>query len=221
MADAEPLAVDALLYPDIAEYGGLADAMQAVAAAEGIGLGELVTASRVRRVAVSALSEHGVVHVGLMVDRRVFSIYIYVDERQVAVGGTDSLQEVVGVAGAWAADVGLRRLGDEFPFLETYEIPDNPIAVSWESHLADPDLTEIRPFLLAARQNPLLRGWMPGVSHLTLARFSSRERERVLDVLLRRDGRYEVSSTWTAQPRIVETVDEAVAEAAAQIEVAP
>lgn len=225
----EPLPVDAALYPDVAEMGGLPAALAAVAARDGAGVGEIVAGGFHRNVAVALMSDRGRVTVTLVVDRRVFSIRVVVDGYDWAAGGASSLSDVVGVAAAWRGGATLRQLCAAFPFMTTdpvalgYEAGD-PLGAYWEVNLTDPELTEVRPLLRAARRHPRLSGLFPRVSHLTLARFALDERDRSqgeVRVLVTRDGHYRVDSSWVDESQTVESIDEAIALAAAQLPAEP
>lgn len=223
------LRVDAALYPDVAEHGGLAQALAAVAAGEGGRLGEIIAGGPQRLVTATVVCERGKVTITSMVDRRAFSIRIVVDGRDWATGGVDSLAEVVGVAAAWCGGATLRQLCAAFPFMTTDRIAlgfeaGNPLDAYWDSHLADADLADVRPLLLAARHHPRLSKLFPGVSHLTLIRLrlDDQDRERgEVRIQLLPDGRYEVDSSWMNHPSPAVSIDDAIALAVAQLPAPP
>jgi Family of unknown function (DUF6193) len=212
-----------VLYQDVAERGGLANVLTGLAAAGGMVIGEIhAGGSTGQTAATMAFGDRSQLTVVLIVDRRMFSVRIVGDGRDWASGGTTSLQEVVEVAAAWYSGMRLAELHGRFPFMEIDALAEayeagNPVPALWDSHLADPELTAIRPLLAAARQHPDLGLLYLGVSHLTLARFRIDDRDRELgavDVQLLGDGRYQVSSSWVVEQQVVETIDEAVSAAA-------
>ena len=225
--EAEP--VDAELYPDVAEYGGLGAALTAVAAREGAAIGRIVSAGPQRNSILSLVSDRGSVSVILIVNRRVFSIRVVVDDRIWASGGAALLTEVVGVAAAWQGGTTLRQLCDTFPFMKTdpialgYEASD-PLGGYWEANLTDPELTVVRPLLQAARRHPRLSRLFPGVSHLTLVRLrlDDKDRERGdVEIQVKPDGHYVIDSSWSDEPQTADSIDDAIASAAALLPTPP
>jgi hypothetical protein len=167
-------------------------------------------------------ADRGWVSVTAGADRRAFVINLANDRHHWAVGTTDDLVTVALVADRWRAGATLRQLHERFPFMtytrlaQGYEDGD-PIGAQWAHLLDDPDLTLIRPLLLAARADERLGRLFPTVSHHTLARFAldhtARDSEDVV-IAMRGQGGFEVWATWLPTRSAAATIAEAVDAAA-------
>jgi hypothetical protein len=214
--------IDAVHYPDILDGGGLAPAIERLARGLSLDLEGEVTPHRIRPFAsVDIPSSRGSIHVSAEDGRRRFVLYLAAPLHAWAWGATAELSEVVGVVGLWRRGAPLRELRDRFPFMEYTRMAQafedgNDLEVQWEELLADPYQHRTRPLMLAAHASPWLSRWHPSVSHATLARFMSRYLDKSADqvfIEMRRDDRYEVSSSWGDERRTVTSVGEAVAAA--------
>lgn len=213
-------AVDVNLYPDVARAGGLAALLIEIASGLSIDLGEVRAPTGVGQYeAATVATDRGRVNLGLAAECRKFSIYIDNETHVWAIGWTEQITEVVQVAGLWREGATLKQLRASFAFMDytrmaqAYE-DGNPVQVRWDSLLKDPELTDIRPFLLAAHSEPRLRRLLPSVSHTDMVRFSfdhaDSTAEQIL-VLRSADDLYEVSATWDEDAwQALTSVEEAV-----------
>jgi hypothetical protein len=210
------------LYPEIIQHGGLALALAEAAHHAGLDLGAITVPAGANGYAnVLVPAGRGFVGVFLGAQERVFTVHITVESRPWATGGTTDLTEAVRVADFWRSGTTLRELHERFPFMtytrlaEGYEA-GNAVEVQWQELLEWDALELVRPLLVAARANDRLGRMFPTVTMFTLVRFAFDDTDHVgvVRVRLVRDGRYQVESSQEDSPRIVDTVEEAVAAAA-------
>lgn len=169
---------DPALYPDVAMFGSLQNALQA----------EL---DRIQE-AVVVLAERppGWRYVGARVenDRRDTSVLMGIQERVflmqfwdrgvcMARGSTDDLRAVAGAARTWQAGVRVRELGSAWPFVsfggfaeavERGEANEYKWQRYYENPRRAPQLIPLQPFIAIAIGEPRLRALLPFTSHQTL-----------------------------------------------------
>jgi hypothetical protein len=201
--------LDAGLYPDLVESGGLAPALRAGAADAHIDLGEIETEPLTGRFNSAAIgSGRGTIRILLGAEVRKFSISIGGDVHLWASGGTADLDAVVSTAEAWRGGVTLDELVARFPFMSTsalargYERGD-PVGVQWSLLLGDDGLAEVRELLRAVHSNDRLRKLMPYVSHGTL-RLANDPWDRAMGevwISPLPSGTYRVLSTGSSESR--------------------
>jgi hypothetical protein len=215
--------LDAALYPDVIELGGLPSALRTLAGRRGVDLGDVSAAPGYGPFDAARLnSDRGGIGVVLSPDERRFTVQMSGGGHPWAYGSTDDLTTVVEVAGAWRAGATLRELGARFPFMQydrmaqAYEEGDQ-VAARWDHLLHDPDLDTVRPVLRAAHADARLRELFPSVSHLTLVRLVDSVEAAGGEVRIRRSprGTYLVDASWDETPRDTGTTEEAVAAAVA------
>jgi hypothetical protein len=139
-------------------------------------------------------------------------------------GRTSDLREAAQAAQAWRAGVTLRELAQRYPFMsytglaQAYE-DGTAIDYRWQEILADPDLEPYRTLLLAVRADATLGGLAPSVSHRNFLRLDMgpwpRSDAEVHIIQLREH--FQVEASWDMTPRRADTVEDAVALAAALV----
>lgn len=212
------------LYPEVAAAGGLAPALLRVAERKSITLsGVRAPDGPEAQNYASVGSDRGWVSVTLGIELRVFIVRVGREREVWASGSTEDLLEAVRVAALWQQGCTLRQLHERFPFMTYGRLAQgwedgDPVGAQWEDVLADPDLERLRPLLRAARAHPRLGQLFPAVTHLTLARFLIKPQRGApqVRIALTPDG-YAVDSSWSETPRRVQTIDDAINEAAAQL----
>jgi len=141
--------LDAMLYADLVEAGGLAAALRAVARETGLDLGPVEPSDKWGRsafVTARTDSSRGPVAVLLGLDKRRFSLSL--GSRQAAhgwaEGGMADLNEAARAIAAWRQGTKLREMAVQFPFVEysalsqAYE-DGTPVESQWRDLLASPE----------------------------------------------------------------------------------
>lgn len=132
-------------------------------------------------------------------------------------GWTADPAEAVRAIAVWRDGARLRGLTERFPFLATSELAQahedgRALEYRWQRLLDDPALA---PLARALRDNPVLGALGPTVSHGNFVRLELGGRGldyAEVHVIQLRDG-FQVEGSWGGTPRLVPTIDEAVAEA--------
>jgi len=189
--------LNADLYPDIIDFGGLVFAVQEVARVAGLDLG--VVGSRPGEWQVYSAdmtSPRGPVSVVLGLEKRLFSITLGSGTGNYtwATGGTDDLTAVARMIDAWRRGITLCELSGQFPFMtysrisQAYE-DGNQVSVQWDILLSAREDYIDEGLLLAAASEPLLRQLFPYFSHGTLCLdVNSLDRSEGRITLTRREG---------------------------------
>lgn len=171
-------ALNAELYSDLVEAGGLAAALRQVAHAEHLDLGEIKVQNEWGRSAFTTArltADRSAVAVLLGGDSRRFSISAgqpFKDPGWVS-GSTPDLSEAARMLSAWRAGTKLKELTARFPFLEYPPISQGyedgaPVPAQWEIVLADQEADGYRDLLIALRTDDLVGGMFPYLSMFTL-----------------------------------------------------
>lgn len=224
----DPVASDVLnadLYADLIQFGGLAAAMRQVSHDNGIDLGDIRTdAGRGLFNSADLSSARGPISIRLGAAVRKFSItlgsgtgnYIWAN------GGTEDLFKLVEMADAWRGGAVLRDLDSRFPFMKYGRLSQgyedgNPVAVQWDILLGGRDeyITDL-PLLRAAHSNGRLRGLFPYYSHgvLNLARDCNDRTAGRIEIGRMPSGSYRITSTVSNEgifeaPTMEEAIDRA------------
>lgn len=171
----------AVLFPDVAEKGSLAAALQAVAADQGLSLTMVATESDPLRhaTASSILPHREALFVAAWHFERRWRVSGSANNGILVSGVTDDLSHVPAVVHAWAEGVPLSGLGQAARFellTGRFEVPDgNPadvIASQWQYMLKDAqhtDWPEYQALIAAAYAEPKLRKLYPYTSHWALS----------------------------------------------------
>jgi hypothetical protein len=218
--------LDAELYPDLVESGGLALAMRAAAGRQSIDLGPIHTQSGDGLFTTAELeSTRGPVTISLGSEERFFSVTMS-HEFQWAEGSTTDLDQVVAVIAGWQGGMGLRELSRRFPFVhpETLALAyedGRHLEVQWAFVLGAPNLEIAMPVLRAAHANPRLRGLFPGTSHRAVVTFDrdyANRRAGTIQISLQPEGTLTVEDVDRPDSaRTVAAVDEAIELAASYV----
>jgi hypothetical protein len=217
--------LDAGLYPDLVEHGGLSRAMESLALATGIDLGQISASSGdTGELTASVSSDRGEVHVYLGADGRWFSISLFEQSHEWASGGSEQLVDVVRVADAWRRGIGVEELRSRFPFMHLNELAvayerGDPVSAQWALLLDDQDLVGIRPLLLAVSADIRLRSLFPCVTHLTMLRLMKDHRDRAAGEIwiTVKPDHLRVGSEGGEESRSVTSIEAAVAAATALV----
>lgn len=197
--------LDANLYPDLFESGGLVSAMIQCSQANDMELGPVRPATespRARFITAVADTDRGAIFIHLGARRRKFSISIEGDVHPWADGGTDDLLSAVKVVHVWRRGATLEKLKSDFPFMhyselaKAYESGD-PVATQWEQLLDTEEFSSVRAILQKVYADDRLRLLFPFFSHgtLRLARDYSDRTAGEIWISPLPDGHYRVEST--------------------------
>ncbi|MCX4550137.1 MULTISPECIES: DUF6193 family natural product biosynthesis protein [unclassified Streptomyces] len=197
--------LDASLYPDLIQLGGLVPAMVHVAEMAEIDLPSIRPQSQSGRARFSTArleSTDCVVLILLGLDERWFSISIECDGHPWASGGTDDLMTAVRVANSRHEGASLSEIGRKFPFMhhselaQAYESGD-PVKTQWRLLLSDSDFHSSRPLLQEIHSNDQLRALFPFFSHgvLRLAKDHSDRTAGEIWITPLPDSRYRIKLT--------------------------
>jgi len=137
-------------------------------------------------------------------------------------GWTSGPAEAVRAIALWRTGARLRELAARFPFLVASELGQahedgRGLDHRWQRLLGDPALA---PLARALHDNPVLGALGPSVSHGNFVRLELGGRGlnyAEVHVIQLRDG-FQVGGSWDETPRLVPTIDEAVAEAVALVQ---
>lgn len=227
--------IDALLFHDVIESGGLAAALAQAARRAGVDVGDIAVVDDADwQVHVS--SERGRVGVHLPAEERCFALTMSqkIGEHLFGTwtyGCSPDLETAALVIDAWRKGATLRQLHERFPFMnydrmaQGYE-DGNAVEVAWEMALEDEDFAEVWPVLRAAYTNERLRRLFPSVTMGSIVCFALDYTNRSAgDILIKPaiDNEFEVIATWDGpepwlgSSRVVATIGEAIAAAAALI----
>ncbi|MFI6793021.1 DUF6193 family natural product biosynthesis protein [Nonomuraea sp. NPDC050383] len=201
--------LDAELYPDLTQLGGLASAIRQLARDNCIEL-EKVDAEpgAARYITAKIPLSRGRISVLLGAERRWFSVTIEGNAHVWASGGTNDLLAVVEMADSWRQGVTLRGLADRFPFMsysrlsEAYESGD-PVSVQWDHLLGDAAFRQQANVLQAVHRADRLRMLFPYVSHGTIRLALDHLERRAGEIWIAplADGRFRVESTNSRDSR--------------------
>ncbi|MBV1855913.1 DUF6193 family natural product biosynthesis protein [Catellatospora tritici] len=209
--------IDAELYPEVVDAGGLLRALVELAERNGVDLDGAHESPPLSLGMVTVPSDRGGIHVGVIRSARGFTIAMSGPNWTWARGTTADLPDVVEVAGAWRGGMLLRELTAAYPFLAYdalglgYEDGD-PVSAMWGILLAAEHLERQRPLLRAAFAHPRLRPLMPGVSHGTVRLKRDHLVRDAGEVTITEIGdRYGVGSGWFDEdPELVDSLTEAI-----------
>ncbi|MFF3563234.1 DUF6193 family natural product biosynthesis protein [Streptomyces sp. NPDC002574] len=205
--------LDARLYPDLVEMGGLSSAMRALATENDVDLGTLCSeygsGPGLFNSAV-ADSHRGRISVLLGRRERMFSLNIQGRGFTWADGMTSDLHDLVSAVGAWQRGVPVDDFTEMFPFMaagrlaRAYESGD-PVAAQWEWLRTAEVYAGERPLVDALYGDSHLRALFPYISHgvlrLSTGRGVQGAREMFISPL--GHGRYRVEDTDSAVVRTV------------------
>lgn len=178
-----PIPANPALYPDLAEAGSLADALERAATAEGVDIaGAHRSQSDPLRCAVvtSLISEREGVSVILGSIERVFIISAWSRGIQALSGNTADLREVARIAAAWRTGEPLRGIQSKvsFPLVKSLAVTQEDggatavVALAWHRlRKAAAEQPTFEPFgnlVEAAYARPELRVLFPFTSHGSL-----------------------------------------------------
>lgn len=170
----------AVLYPDVAAHGSLAEALQAAAADQGMSLPLAITPSDPLRHAkiTSVVPHRRSAYVAAWHHERNWTIWGSSNDSLMICGSTKDLRELLEVIRGWAEGAGLDEIGRTAPFellTGRLEVPDNNLADVIESEwryllkeARDLDWPEYQALIEAAYAEPRLRRFYPFTSHWTL-----------------------------------------------------
>jgi hypothetical protein len=200
------------LYPDVAAKGSLATALQAVAAEQGIVLGEVVTHERqplryARVTSATPLREELGVTAGSA--ERCWAITGWGQGISMIGGSTDDLADVARVAQLWREGVPLREIQRAVPFVDLPRLaeaaeqgPAQLVTAQWQwlrEDAEEADWPEHRALIEAAYAEPKLRQLYAYTSHWSV-RFSTTTgfpfSPDVVCVEASRNGQFVVKSSW-------------------------
>jgi hypothetical protein len=167
------------LYPELAEHGSLAGAIQATAAWIGIDLGVVEPAESVPRHGASIVStaaDRRPLTVGLGAVERWFLISGWSRGVQLVSGATTDLTEIVRAASAWREGASLDELQAAAPFVKVDSLaraheqgPAEAVAEQWRLlRLGWASDVPVAAVIEAAYANPVLRQLFPYTSHMAL-----------------------------------------------------
>ncbi|NUP47411.1 MAG: hypothetical protein HOW97_08860 [Catenulispora sp.] len=171
-------AIDASLYPDLVEAGGLAPLLRQMASTQHTDLGEVEPDTpRGRGLYVTArmTSDRGPVKVLLGLDSRRFSISLGDAEtaRGWASGSTPDITEAARAIEAWRHGSKLKDMTERFPFVDYPRLSQgyedgNPVETQWSLLLEDDDFNTYRSLLAALHGDPVISHLFPYFSHWVL-----------------------------------------------------
>ncbi|MEY9887711.1 hypothetical protein ABIA31_001340 [Catenulispora sp. MAP5-51] len=216
-------ALNADLYPDLIEAGGLAAALRQVAHAEHLDLGEIKVQNEWGRSAFTTArltADRGAMAVLLGGDSHRFSISAgqpFRDPGWVS-GSTPDLAEAVRMLAAWRTGVKLRELTARFPFLEYPPISQGyedgtPVPAQWKIVLTDQEAETYRDLLTALHADDVTGGMFPYLSMFTLRLAADPYDMSAAEVVVARgpeEGGYRVSSSAAEGERLVRGIGETV-----------
>ncbi|MFK4083637.1 DUF6193 family natural product biosynthesis protein [Kribbella sp. NPDC020789] len=169
------------LYPDLAAAGGLAAALEQVAAELGLDLGEVMRSESSPNWATvsGAAPGRGSFSIVLAAQERRFIIDGWSRGVQLLSGGTEDLHAVTSAAAAWRTGATLRQLRDLCPFVTFGELaeahergPADAVTTKWrllrEEMREDIPFPAVRDLVEAAYAEPKLRQLYPFTSHWSL-----------------------------------------------------
>jgi hypothetical protein len=170
----------AVLYPDVAAHGSLAEALQAAAADQGLSLPLAVTASDPLRHAkiTSVVPHRHSSYVTAWNHERKWAIWGSSNDRLMICGSTKNMVELPEAIRGWAEGASLEEIGQAAPFdllTGPFEVPDNnPADViaserQWKLKDArDANWPQYQALIEAAHAEPMLRSLYPFTSHWAL-----------------------------------------------------
>lgn len=216
-------ALNAELYPDLIEAGGLAAALRQIADAEHLDLGDIKVQNEWGRSAFTTArltADRGAMAVLLGGDSRRFSIsagQAFKDPGWVT-GSTPDLSETARMLAAWRTGVKLRELTVRFPFLEYPPISQGyengaPVPAQWKIVLADQETETHRDLLTALHEDDVTRGMFPYFSMFTLRLAADPYDMSAAEVVVAtgpEEGCYRVTSSATEGERLVRGIGEVV-----------
>lgn len=216
-------ALNAELYTDLIEAGGLAAALRKVAHAEHLDLGEVKVQNEWGRAAFTTArltSNRGAMAVLLGSDSHRFSISAgqpFQDPGWVS-GSTPDLAEAARMLAAWRTGAKIRELAARFPFVEYPPISQGyedgtPVPAQWELVLADQEAEDYRDLLTALHADDVAGGMFPYISMFTLRLAADPYDMSAAEVVVARGpekGLYRVSSSGLDDVRQVQRLVEAV-----------
>ncbi|GAA1017725.1 hypothetical protein Aple_024780 [Acrocarpospora pleiomorpha] len=171
----------AVLYPDVAELGSLAAALQAMAADQGLSLSMVASASDPLRhaTAPSVVPHREALFVSAWVFERRWRICGSANNGILIEGVTDDLNDVPALVHGWAEGATLQEIDQaaDFDLLTgRFEVPDgnsaDVIAAQWQYTLKDAqqsDWPEYQALIEAAYAEPKLCKLYPYTSHWALS----------------------------------------------------
>ena len=171
-------ALNASLYPDLIEAGGLAPLLRRMAAAEHIDLGDVEPDTPHREglyITARMTSDRGPVGILLGLDSRRFSISLgdAKTARGWASGSTRDITEAARVIEAWRHGLKLKEMAERFPFIDYPRLSQgyedgNPVETQWNILLEDDDFGDYHSLLTELRADPAISSLFPYFSHWVL-----------------------------------------------------
>ena len=215
----------AVLYPEVAQKGSLAAALQALAAGQGMSLTMDVTVSNPLRhaTAPSVLSHREALRVSAWVFERRWRVCGFANNGIVVSGVTDDVNDVPAIVHAWAQGATLDEIDRAAGFdvlTGRFEVPDgnaaDVIASEWQYMLKEArqaDWAEYQALVEAAYAEPKLRELYPYTSHWALG-FSETLHPftpSVVTLVASRGGDYTIKEWWNGPAlAVVSTAAEAI-----------
>jgi hypothetical protein len=171
----------AVLYPEVAALGSLAEAIQTAATGQGVSLGMMATASDPLRHATmaSVLPNRKALFVAAWHFERMWWVSGSANNGLLISGTTPDLHQLPKVLAGWAQGAALNDIADAASFdllTGRLEVPDGNlpgvIAAEWQYKLKDAeksDWPEYQALIEAAYAEPKLRRLYPYTSHWALS----------------------------------------------------
>lgn len=168
--------VDASLYPDIHEMGGLVSAMASTAVRKGLDLGKVYSENRSGSgdfETARVCSSRGVVTIELGEQSRAFFLTVQGEGFTWVEGATDDLDALVTAVTAWRAGVLVDEFAAKFPFVAVGRLAKahergDPTSAQWQWLLSADEFVDERPLVEAAYAHHQVRTLFPNLSHGTL-----------------------------------------------------
>lgn len=168
--------IDAGLYPDLIDMGGVVSAIESIARENGLDMGRVCSqysSGSGLYTSAEVDSDRGRVSILLGVNQRSFSVEIYGRGFSWVDGATSDLAVLVRSVAAWRGGMPLHEFAEKFPTMRptrlawAYDSGD-PISAQWDWLRTSEDFSEERFLMNAAYESERLRQLFPYLSHGTL-----------------------------------------------------
>ncbi|MEU4795816.1 DUF6193 family natural product biosynthesis protein [Streptomyces sp. NPDC023327] len=206
------------LYPDLAELGGLQQALAHAAGQRGkdLGLIEGATSPSLEDPnSAKLLSGRGTIMIYLGADERRFIISTANVRHSWMEGVTDDFGDVMDVVLAWQGGTTLQDLGSRYPFMEYNELAQanedgDPVATQWDVLLRDDAFADYLPLTREIHAQERLRSLFPfySMGMLRLSRDHTSRQAGEIRISPLRGGGYRVESTTSGEQIHVAALDQ-------------
>ncbi|MFD9339092.1 hypothetical protein ACFWBF_32600 [Streptomyces sp. NPDC060028] len=213
---------DAGQYPDVAEHGSLAAALNARMAAAG-SPHRFVSPQTPTGLVEAVVSEGGEGGAGVFVNTGVDGYAVRFSRQNWvwAVGATPDKHRIVGAALSWLGGTGLAQLASDWDFIKVTELQlsyerGDAVETQWEILLRDEE-SNYRDLVVSASLNPDVRRHFPVLGHNFLLMESEFSSDFLASVLRVGPGKYRLYVPEADEPLLQGGGDEVVARLARRL----